>query len=207
MTTDVIKVELSSNYTMKKILVFLSVFLFMVSNVKAQEGIGINEKAPLFKAEDQNGLTIDLSKELEKGKVVLMFYRGQWCPYCNRYMAALQDSIHLIKDKGAQVIAVTPERHEEIDKTIEKSGASFSVIYDEGHQIMDNYKVTFTMSKTKFTAYTAYGININKASGNDDRALPVPATYIISKDGVVINRHFDTNYKSRMTIKEILNYL
>jgi peroxiredoxin len=173
----------------------------------AQDGIMIGEKAPLFKAEDQHGNMVDLSEQLKKGPVVITFYRGQWCPFCNRYMSALQDSLLMIADKGASVIAITPEKGEEIQKTIEKSNAAFSVIYDKNHRIMDAYDVTFTMGGAKFLMYKSYGIDINKASGNDDKALPIPATYIISKKGKVINRHFDNDYKKRMTVKEILDSL
>jgi peroxiredoxin len=192
---------------MRKSIVFFTIFMLGLTTSYAQEGIQVNEKAPNFIANDQNGQTVDLQKELEDHSVVLVFYRGQWCPYCNRHMSALQDSMQMINDKGAKVIAITPEKSEEISKTVDKSGASFSVIYDEGHKIMDAYDVTFTMSKTKFAAYKTYGIDINKASGNKDRALPVPATYIITKDGRVSNRHFDTNYKTRMSVKEILESL
>ncbi|WP_430813253.1 peroxiredoxin-like family protein [Carboxylicivirga sp. RSCT41] len=192
---------------MRKIIVFCVVLFSGLVSLSAQEGIQVNEKAPGFVANDQHGNRVDLAKELEAHSVVLVFYRGQWCPYCNRHMSALQDSLQMITDKGARVIAITPEKNEEIEKTIDKSNASFSVIYDEGHQIMDAYDVTFTMSKTKFTAYKTYGIDINKASGNTDRALPVPATYIIGKDGYVSNRHFDKNYKTRMSVKDILRSL
>jgi len=192
---------------MRNLILILSFFLFATLKMVAQEGIALNEKAPLFAAQDQNDETFDLAKELENNKVVLVFYRGQWCPYCNRHMSALQDSLHLINAKGAKVVAITPEKGEEISKTVDKSGANFSIIYDEGHKIMDAYDVTFNMSKSKHVAYLAYGININEASGNDDRALPVPATYIISREGIVTHRHFDKNYKTRMTVQEILEKL
>ena len=184
------------------------VFIYLsIPIIVAQKGIQLNEKAPLFEAKDQLGRMISLEKEIGKGKVVILFYRGQWCPYCNRYMSALQDSLHLITQKGAKIIAITPEKNEEINKTIEKTNVSFSVIYDEGHKIMDAYDVTFTMSKTKHILYQTYGININEASGNKDLALPVPATFIISKQGIVINRHFNEDYKLRMSVKDILQSL
>ena len=190
-----------------KTIVTLIIIFLSIPLIVAQEGIQLNEKAPLFEAKDQMDQTISLEKELEKGKVVILFYRGQWCPYCNRYMSALQDSLHLITQKGAKIIAITPEKNEEINKTIEKTNVSFSVIYDEGHKIMDAYDVTFTMSKTKHILYQTYGININEASGNKDLALPVPATFIISKQGIVINRHFNEDYKLRMSVKDILQSL
>jgi len=182
-------------------------FLWGTHLVHGQQGIQINEKAPHFRAYDHKGSVINLDTILNKNKVVLLFYRGQWCPYCNRHMSALQDSLHLITEKDARVIAITPEKNDAINQTLQKTNTSFSIIYDENHQIMDAYDVTFYLSKSKHLLYQSFGINVNKASGNNDRALPVPATFIISEKGVVINRHFNKNYKVRMSVNEILKSL
>jgi len=192
--------------TTKK-LVIVTLFLSLAQFISAQQGIHTNTKAPLFEAQNQFNETVSLKEELKKGKVVLLFYRGEWCPYCNRHMSALQDSLHLITQKGATVIAITPEKGDAIEKTLKKSGASFSVIHDSQHAIMDAYDVTFTLSKSKHLMYKTYGININEASGNEDRALPVPATFIISENGLVISRHFDKDYKTRMSVKTIIQAL
>src|SRR5260370_24198963 len=101
----------------------LALFLVTDINLHAQEkpeGLFINSKAPDFKAKDQNGNEIVLKDLRRKGPVVLVFYRGYWCPYCNKELQKLEDSLQLIKDKGAQLIAVTPEKKEGVAKTIEK---------------------------------------------------------------------------------------
>jgi len=190
-----------------KILVFLTVLTISFSITKAQEALPINSKAPLFSATTTQDKVFDLSEVIKEKQVVLMFYRGQWCPHCNKQLSELQDSLKYINELGATVIAITPEKPEEIDKTVEKTSASFNLIYDEGHRIMDLYKVTFTMPKAKHALYKTYGVDINKASGNDDRALPVPATYIINKHGKITGSFFDDNYKKRASVKQILEIL
>src|SRR4029077_2245810 len=95
-------------------------------------GLFLASKAPDFKAADQFGKEIRLKDVLKKGKVVLVFYRGEWCPYCNRELAHLQDSLQMITDKGATVIAVTPEKPENIQKTVEKTKAGYSILCDVG---------------------------------------------------------------------------
>src|SRR5881396_3544005 len=93
----------------------LALFLITVINVRAQEkpeGLFINSKAPDFKSKDQNGNEIVLKDLRKKGPVVLVFYRGYWCPYCNKELQKLEDSLQQITEKGAQLIAVTPERQE-----------------------------------------------------------------------------------------------
>jgi peroxiredoxin len=129
---------------MKKIItsflaIFSSILLFAQ---EAPEGLFINSKAPDFKAKDQNGKEVRLKDLLKEGKkVVLVFYRGNWCPYCNRHLKRLEDSLQLIKDKNAELIAITPEKPDGIEKTVEKTKAEYSILYDEGLKIMKAYEV------------------------------------------------------------------
>ncbi|TLX76150.1 redoxin domain-containing protein [Labilibacter sediminis] len=185
-------------------LLCIAIMLFISNFVYAQSHLKTGTAAPLFKAQTFKGNTFDLKNETHNKQVVIMFYRGQWCPYCNQQMSELQDSLEYITNENAVIIAITPEKPEEISKTIEKTGASFDIIYDENHLIMDLYKVSFKISKTKNTLYKAWGIDINKASGNNDLALPVPATYIINQQGIITGSFFDENYKNRISVKEII---
>lgn len=186
----------------------LIVFLFPVM-VLAQEPepLFIGDKAPHFLALDQFENRVSLKEKLKDGPVVVVFYRGQWCPHCNRHMSQIQDSLQMILDAGASIIAITPEKGDKIEKTMQKSGAKFSIIYDENHRIMDKYRVTFKLSGWKRFIYGLGGININKASGNKDSALPVPATYIIAKDGTIFASHFNEDYSERMQVIEMLEIL
>ncbi len=171
------------------------------------DGLNVNEKAPAFTATDQNGKKINLKKELKKGSVVLVFYRGQWCPYCNKQLKQLEDSIGLIKAKGATVLAITPELPENISKTIEKTKASYSVLFDDGLKIMNAYKVAFRVDDKTVEKYKGYGIDFSKANGNNGASLPVPAVYVVDKKGRIAYRFFDVDYKKRSSIKDILDHL
>src|SRR3954465_13451612 len=121
---------------MKKTILILLI-VFSTTTLWAQKGLQKGDTAPLFTAVDNSGKTIDLKSILKDHKsVVLFFYRGQWCPYCNKYIQRLQDSLQLLTAKGAYVIGVTPETGENINKTINKTHASFSMIQDKGYTIM-----------------------------------------------------------------------
>ncbi|HMK25255.1 MAG TPA: redoxin domain-containing protein, partial [Chitinophagaceae bacterium] len=87
---------------MKQLVSFicLTLVFLMASGQEAPEGLFIASKAPDFRAKDQHGTEIRLKDLLKKGKVILVFYRGEWCPYCNKELSRLQDSLQLIKDKG-----------------------------------------------------------------------------------------------------------
>src|SRR5678815_1864684 len=137
-------------------LFFLLVGFIFSSLVNAQEkpeGLFINSKAPDFTATDQYGKEIRLKDVWKDSVVVLIFYRGQWCPYCNKQLKKLEDSLQLIKEKGARLIAVTPEKPEFISKTIEKTRASYPLIYDKDMKIMKAYAVTFEVDERTIARY------------------------------------------------------
>ena len=194
---------------MKKFFAVAALMLIAYSGITqaAPEGLFIASKAPDFKAKDQNGTEIRLKDLLKKGKVVLVFYRGYWCPYCNKELARLQDSLLLIKEKGATLLAVSPETAEGITKTTEKTKAEFSVIHDEGLKIMKAYDVDFEVPENTITRYKNAGLDIEKNNGNNGKYLPVPAVYIIDQESTIRYRFFETDYKKRPSVKDILDNL
>jgi peroxiredoxin len=192
-------------------LIFLISLVFLHTILFAQEkpeGLFINSKAPDFKAIDQYGNEIRLKDVLKDSLVVLIFYRGQWCPYCNKQLKKLEDSLQLIKEKGARLIAITPEKPEFISKTIEKTKASYPLLYDKEMKIMKAYAVAFEVDDRTVSRYKNADIDLATANGQKDKVyLPVPAVYIISKEGTILYRYFDSDYKKRASVKEILDNL
>lgn len=193
-----------------KRLILLIFSLFGLISINAQEkpeGLFIGSRAPDFKARDQDGNEVRLKDLLKKGKVVLVFYRGYWCPYCNRELARLQDSLSQIQEKGATVVAVSPEKPENIKQTVEKTKAAYPVIYDEGMKIMKAYDVEYELEETTLARYRSSGLDIEKNNGANGKYLPVPAVYIIDKESTVTYRFFDADYKKRPSITELLRNL
>jgi len=193
---------------------FLLVFLlgFSIVNLYAQEkpeGLFINSKAPEFKLKDQNGKDISLKDLRKKGPVVIVFYRGNWCPYCNKELQKLEDSLQLIREKGAELIAITPEKQEGVAKTIEKTKASFSILTDEDMKMMKAYDVIYKVDDKTVSRYKMASIDlaVNNGQKPDAVFLPVPAVYIVNMDGEIAYRFFDADYKKRPTIKDILDNL
>jgi len=187
-------------------------FLLIGINVFGQEkpeGLFINSKAPDFKAKDQNGNEIVLKDLRKKGPVILVFYRGYWCPYCNKELLRLEDSLQLIVNKGAQLIAITPEKQEGVAKTIEKTKATYPIITDEEMKIMKAYDVTYQVDDKTVGRYKMASIDLAANNGQKPGAvyLPVPAVYIINKDGEISYRFFDPDYKKRPSVKDLLENL
>jgi peroxiredoxin len=188
----------------KYILVTLTLLLCLQG--MAQSGLKNGETAPDFIATDNAGKSLDLKALLKSHKaVVLFFYRGQWCPYCNKQIKHLQDSLQLLTAKGAYVIGVTPETAENINKTVEKTTASFSIVQDGGYKIMKAYQVNYVVDDAMFGKLKNYGIDLEKNNGNADHVLPVPATYVINSAGKIVYVHFDKDYTKRPSVSTLLS--
>src|ERR1700744_2008641 len=189
---------------MKKYLLIAAGIAFSLQ-VLAQSGLKEGAVAPQFSGKDNAGKTLDLKTLLKSHKaVVLLFYRGQWCPYCNKQISQLQDSLQLLISKGAYVIGVTPETGENIKQTVNKTHASFSIIQDHDYQIMKAYDVNYTVNDETFAQLKKYGVDLEKNNGNKDHVLPVPATYVISPSGKIIYVHFDKDYTRRAPVSALL---
>jgi peroxiredoxin len=186
---------------MKRISIVIACLLASAT-LFAQTPLKVGAKAPVFNLKDNNGKQIDLKKILKENKsVVLFFYRGQWCPHCNKHIKNLQDSLQLLTSKGAYVIGVSPETSAGIDKTIAKTKASFSIISDRDYGLMKAYQVNYVMEPGLADRYKKNGLDVALANGQSDYVLPVPATYIIDKSGKIKYVFFDKDYTKRPSVK------
>jgi len=168
-------------------------------------GLKAGDKAPDFTGYDQKGKQVELKKLLEKGPVVLFFYRGKWCPVCSRYLNHYQDSLNIIIDQGFNVVAITPESIENVEQTVAVHNISFTVIYDCQENIMKDYDVMFNVTKAyQDKILSSLSTDIAKNNGRDAARLPVPATYIINKEGIIVAVQFDPNYQNRASVKWII---
>lgn len=186
---------------------FFVVFMAVQLSANAQQALEVGTKAPDFKGTDQSGKVISLAKLLTNGDVVVLFYRGYWCPYCNKQLSQLNDSLAFITNKGASVIAIAPETAENVQKTIGKTKVNFSVLSDAGMEIMKSYKVNFAVDEKTVERYKGYGIDFNQVNGNNGANLPVPATYIIGKDGKIKYAFYNPDYRKRTSVQELINHL
>ena len=199
--------------TTKSLLLFFLLFSFQ-SIAKAQEyksvsevkGLPVGAEVSMFTAKDQFGNNYKLSEALKKGPVVLLFYRGQWCPVCNKHLSQLQDSLQLIYDKGATVIAISPERPEYLKKTEEKTKATFTLLYDKDYQIGNSFDVIFKPQNREINLYnTRLHAQLDKSQSDSSSRLPVPATFIINSKGRIVWRQFNPDYHIRANVSDIIN--
>lgn len=168
----------------------------------------VGDPAPDFTLKDAGGKEMKLSEILKNGPVVLTWYRGGWCPYCNIALAALQEELPEIKKAGAQLVALTPELPDKSAVTMKKNELSFEVLTDLNHKVAKSYGIAFELTpevrdlyKQKFNLTDFNGVEAG------DGTLPLAATYIIDRKGVIRWAFFDADYRKRAEPSEIVAFL
>ena len=194
---------------MKKILfTLIMLFTFTIQAQINNEHLDIGDYAPKIFGVDQKGETINSDRILKKDKILLIFYRGNWCPYCRKHLSSLQKNLEELTNKGIYVIVVTPETVEKTKETTKKLKTGFSIVHDVDNMIMNDYKVAFEVNKENVPNY--FGIvskKVDTYNVENNNVLPVPATYLIGHDGKIIYVQYDINYKNRSDFSEILKLL
>ena len=173
----------------------------------AEQALGEGDIVPDFKLPNHRGETVSLSDLLADGPLVISFYRGGWCPYCNIEMKALQEKLPEITDLGAQLVAVSPELPDNSMSTAEKNAISFDILSDLGNTVADAFGLVFTLPASLQPLYQNFGIDLTQNNGDDSLTLPIPATYVVGQDRKIIHAYVEMDYSKRLepaTVVEVL---
>ena len=165
------------------------------------------ETAHDFELNNVRGGKLSLGAALAEGPVVLSFYRGSWCPFCNLELNALQQRLSDIKSCGARLIAVSPELPDSSLSHAEKLELEFDVLSDPGNLIAERYGLIMTVHETLRPLYQQWGLDLPAANGDDSYRLPVPATYVIDRTATIRASHVDKDYTKRMEPDDIIEAL
>ena len=172
------------------------------------EGLAVGDIAPDFSGKDQYGNEHTLSSLTQDNSLVIIFYRGQWCAICNKYLSKFAGDLDTLIVLGAKVIAISPELPEIAQKTAENTGLKIPIISDLDRSIMDAYKVSFKVTeKYQQMILDKLKTDIARNNGAEEAWLPIPATYVIGTDKRIKYVHYDPNYKVRASIQGIVKYL
>lgn len=163
----------------------------------------IGDAAPNGKLLDANGQPVEFSSLWADGPVVVSFYRGGWCPYCNLQLRALQASLQSIEGAGAKLVAVTPELPEKAVETTSKNALAFQVLSDADNELAKALGIVFTLPDAIRPIYQQR-IGLSTYNGNDDDQLPLAATYVIDTDGVIRWAYLESDYKKRAEPADIV---
>jgi peroxiredoxin len=173
----------------------------------ADRAVQAGQSAPEFDLPELGGGRVSLSEAVENGPVVISFYRGAWCPYCNLEMQALQNALPEIEAAGGRLIAIAPELSEHAGQIREKGNLTFPLLHDWQNGVAREYGLVFSLPESIRPIYENFGIDLAASQGNDRFELPMPATYIVGRDGVVAHAFVDVDYTKRMEPSEIIEIL
>ncbi|MGY3794539.1 peroxiredoxin-like family protein [uncultured Aquimarina sp.] len=165
------------------------------------------DKIPEISLPNAANKTISVQELLLNKKVVLSFYRGGWCPYCNLELRALQQYQDKFEELGATLVAISPETPDNSLSTSEKNNLSFEVLSDIDNKVANEFNLVFTLPKDLTEVYKGFGIDLVKSNGNEDQQLPIAATYVIDQDGTIIYDFIKEDYKERADPEDIYNSL
>lgn len=168
----------------------------------------VGDRAPDFTLKNAVGKEVTLSKLLEDGPVVLTWYRGGWCPYCNLALAALQEQLPEFSKAGATLVALTPELPDKSLDTAKKNALEFEVLSDLNHGVAKDYGLLFKLTPEVRELYKGF-FDLNEYNGEEagDDTLPLAATYVIGSDGTIQWAFLDADYRKRAEPAEITKFL
>lgn len=179
----------------------------MVDRGVGTGGPAVGDTAPDFELPDQLGRTVKSADFRAQEPLVISFYRGGWCPYCNLELRALQQHLPQFTALGASLVAISPQLPDESMTTVEKNELSFPVLSDVGNQVARQFGLVFSLSESLRPIYADFGIDLPKYNGTDTFELPVPATFVIDSAGTVKAAYVNADYKQRMEPAEIVEVL
>ncbi|MGE0702133.1 MAG: peroxiredoxin-like family protein [Hyphomicrobiaceae bacterium] len=164
----------------------------------AAKALKVGDRFPGLTLADQLGRPTDIAQLLSDGPIVVTFYRGGWCPYCNLELRAYQKMLPEIQALGARLVAVTPETPDNALSTAEKNDLAFAVLSDDAGRLADALGIRFELSDAVKAYFVKAGHDLPARNGNDRWSLPMPATYVVGTGGLIALAFVDPDYRRRL---------
>lgn len=169
-----------------------------------EHALKVGDKIPEFSLPDVKMGMIKSSDLLKQGPLVIVFYRGGWCPYCNLQLHDLQSHFGDFTAAGAQLVAISPQTPDGSLSTAQKAQPSFYVLSDVGNTVAKKFRLVYKLPANLKKLYKDFGIDLEKSNGSKDWELPLGATYIVRPDGVITYAFLNADYKKRAETKDVL---
>ena len=178
------------------------------SGAIARTMLKVGDRAPAIVLGNAKGEIVDVGALLKKGPVIVAFYRGGWCPYCNLELKAFQEVLPEITAAGASLVAISPEKPDDTLSTAEKNALSFEVLSDVAQKVGRAFGLVYEFTDELKSAYQGFGLDIPARNGAPGEwALPVSATYVIDRDGTIVYAYTDVDYRDRADPRNVIKAL
>ncbi len=173
----------------------------------AETSLKVGEQIPDFSLPNARGTKVAIADLLKNGPLVLTFYRGAWCPYCNLQLRAYQKNLPQIRATGASLVAISPDKAEKSYELTMRDKLEFEVLTDNENKIAKKFGLVFQVPSEIKKLYLEFGIDLDKSQGNADWRLPVPATYVVGRDRKILWAFVDSDYRLRAEPDDFLAVL
>lgn len=167
----------------------------------------VGDRIPDVALPNATGETVSVQQLLTQGPVVISFYRGQWCPYCNLELHALQSALPEITAQGATLVAISPQTPDNSLSTAEKNDLTFEVLSDVGNRVARSFGLVFEVPANLRPIYESFGIDLPAHNGDQSYELPIPVTYVVAQDGAIVYAFVDVDYTQRLEPSDIVEAL
>lgn len=167
----------------------------------------VGDKLPAFSLQNQNGETVTLESLLQDGPLIVSFFRGVWCPYCNIEVKALESYVQEFNNAGANIVVISPQVQKSAKKSVEVNETSFDVLSDLGNAYANELDIAFTLPEALKNLYKGFGISLPDYNGNESWSLPMPARIVVAQDGTIIAIDVNPDYTQRPDPGETLTVL
>jgi peroxiredoxin len=169
-----------------------------------ESAIGLGDQVPDFRLPDANGKVVSLHDLLQSGPALVTFYRGGWCPYCNIQLRAYQAILPEITSLGASLVAISPQLPDGSLSTSAANALTFDVLSDVGNVVARRFGLVWSLPEELRAALRSNNKALPGVNGDDSWELPVPATYVVARDGRVVLAAVEVDYRKRQEPEAIL---
>jgi peroxiredoxin len=179
----------------------------LIASAQVQTARKAGDRAPDFVLPDQNGAAVSSADLLARGPLVVSFYRGVWCPFCNIELKALEATLSDIRARGATLVAISQQTPPNSRKAQRDNGLSFPILSDKGGEIGAAFGLRWLVPEDMREVHTKLGGPLPVFNGEDSWTLPMPARYVIGKDGVIVYGEVNPDYTQRPEPSDLLPIL
>ena len=166
--------------------------------------LDVGDMIPDVSVRDADGQDLNIRSMVTMQPALVIFYRGSWCPYCNKHLAALADIQEDLNGYGYQILAISPDRPAGLKEATEKNELGYLLFSDSKAKAIEAFGLGFKVDEKTLEKYKGHGIDLEEASGRDHNILPVPAVYLVDHDGKILFRYYNPDHKVRLSTEEIL---
>lgn len=169
-----------------------------------QQALRAGDVAPGFSLRDQEGRVVTLAERIAERPVVLMFVRGGWCPFCTLTLRAYEDALPAIRAAGGDLLALSPQPLHACCATAEQEMLSYPLLHDKDNGVADKYGVTYELDERIRPFYLRLGHDLPRLNGTGNWRVPLPASFIIERDGTIALAHVQPYLERRLEPEQAL---